>query len=192
MGFGVAKSRTWLSDSQFTSTFHLSYDNNAVGSFGSKPQPSFSSWHTCIDLLSPTERTVKQDCHLHGAAHPREPSQWMLWWIHSFVPEVLWWARAALCQFVHTLPSDVLRSFMVKTKCTVRLRGTMQHRWKGAHWGRISPSPILQRFFNVHEGITSPSLWTLLSSTGHFGNKGQLFIMCHFINNNCGHLLSTC
>ena len=32
---------------------HLSYDNNAEGSFGSKPQLSFSSWHACMDLFIP-------------------------------------------------------------------------------------------------------------------------------------------
>ena len=126
-----------------------------------------------LTFLSPTERTVKQGYRLHAAAHPREPSQWMLGWIHSSVPVM---CSGDLGQHnansFHTLPSDVLRSFTVKAKCTTRWRGTMQHRWRGVHWGRISPSPILQRFFNVHEGMSSPSLWPLLSSTGHFGNKG--------------------
>ena len=108
-----------------------------------RPQLSFSNWHTCVDLFIPYLKNCETGLSSLCSCSP-QGAQSM-----NAAVDSLFCSQCALVRLwqhnpnlPYTLPSDVLRSFMVKAKYTIRSRGTTQHRWKGAHWGRIPPLPF--------------------------------------------------
>ena len=99
-----------------------------------RPQLSFSNWHTCVDLFIPYLKNCETGLSSLCSCSP-QGAQSM-----NVAVDSLFCSQCALVRLwqhnpnlPYTLPSDVLRSFMVKAKYTIRSRGTTQHRWKGAH-----------------------------------------------------------